>query len=542
MTGTVAFPVADSQGHTSWGDLTVTLAGDVVLLSGDYPDGFTVPMGQTAEIQGLVTTPANVVVEGTLRMRPGSTLRFRDVDESQFVGGHTHMPLATDVGLWVVGHGVLDVEGTPREGWNRTGDHPSWQPGDEVRVTPTAQGDFSTFAPFTPGDPVPQAYPEVPAAEVANLTRDVVIEGTPDGRAHVMFLHAHQPSTIRWATIRNVAPAALGRYGLHWHHCHDGSRGTLVEGVVVRDAGGPCYVPHLSHGITMRDVIAADAPRAFWWDAPEDGHLCRVAPFEDECSMTDDCTVEHMLAVRIGVGLNEFIDACLLAQGHNNVMRDCVTAAVGGRTNAAGFHWPSFANQSPNLWEFVDCVAHNCEFNGIFVWQNDGRPHIIDRFTAYNNGIAGVEHGAYKNPYRYRDSVLIGNGARRGSGSRTQLVQHSNSSLNTETGTGAGYERVVFDGTGQRDTAATITRRHKLDGQHPIEWVECTFRNSEYAHELRETSGSGSAHPAEHRFVRCLVDDGGLRDMEPSDVLVTANENGCTVTGVRRDGTTWQAA
>ena len=42
------------------------------------------------------------------------TVQFDDVDENRFEGGHSDAPLADDVGLWVVGHGVLDAAGTPR--------------------------------------------------------------------------------------------------------------------------------------------------------------------------------------------------------------------------------------------------------------------------------------------------------------------------------------------------------------------------------------------------------------------------------------------
>jgi len=43
-----------------------------------------IPAGETVEIQGLLEVDANVIVHGTLRMRPGSRLRFVGVDETRF--------------------------------------------------------------------------------------------------------------------------------------------------------------------------------------------------------------------------------------------------------------------------------------------------------------------------------------------------------------------------------------------------------------------------------------------------------------------------
>ena len=42
-------------------------------------------------------------------------------------------------------------------------------------------------------------------------------------------------------------------------------------------------------------------------------------------------------------------------------------------------------------------LSHNNKVNGIFVWQNNPGKSVIDRFVAYHNGKAGIEHGAYKN-------------------------------------------------------------------------------------------------------------------------------------------------
>ena len=72
----------------------------------------------TLELRG------NLVVRGTLEMKPNKgvrhILRFVGIDETRFVGGGMTV-LSSDVGLWVMGNGKLDIRGDPRAGWNDTG-------------------------------------------------------------------------------------------------------------------------------------------------------------------------------------------------------------------------------------------------------------------------------------------------------------------------------------------------------------------------------------------------------------------------------------
>jgi SAM-dependent methyltransferase len=96
--------------------------------------------------------------------------------------------------------------------------------------------------------------------EVLNLTRNVRIHGSGDGgadpasngRAHI-WIGSDQPQIIRFAELRHLGPrrhagdhteGVLGRYPLHFHMMGDGSRGSIVEGVVVADSGNRAFVPH----------------------------------------------------------------------------------------------------------------------------------------------------------------------------------------------------------------------------------------------------------------------------------------------------------
>src|SRR3990172_7438001 len=72
----------------------------------------------------MLISTANVVVRGTLRMRPANdafthTIRFSGINENNYVGGETMEPLATDVGLWVQMGGTADWYGATKTAWTR---------------------------------------------------------------------------------------------------------------------------------------------------------------------------------------------------------------------------------------------------------------------------------------------------------------------------------------------------------------------------------------------------------------------------------------
>ena len=81
-----------------------------------------------------------------------------------------------DIGLWVVRSGALDIRGTPKKGWTRRGMHATWARTDEMYIAPTSMDDYEVRRWYA-GDPIPRIDPRVPAAEIVNVTRDIVIEG-----------------------------------------------------------------------------------------------------------------------------------------------------------------------------------------------------------------------------------------------------------------------------------------------------------------------------------------------------------------------------
>lgn len=392
-----AATVTEISGIVTYGS-TVTVPTGTVLR-------FDPSLDTTVEING------NLVVFGTLEMKPnpGVThiLRFMGINEATFVGGGTAV-LESDPGLWVMNSGRLDLVGDPKVGWNRTGSDPTWSKSDELLIAPSAVGDYGEngFSAFVLGGPVPQVDPSVPPTEILNLTRSVRIEGTPQGRSHVLIMSS-VPQTIRYVALRYMGPrqvaadgaltSVMGRYPIHFHHSFDGSRGSLVEGSVVRDSGNRAFVTHLSHGVVFRGNVAYNVTGvAYWWDQGPD-------------NATHDSIWDGNLAGLIRAGEeDEFTNAgFFLGLGDGNVANSNVAVGILGKKNCSGFNWPS---QGSGVWEFEANVAHNNKCHGIFVWQNSSANHIINDFIAYRNGFFGVNHGAYKNNYVYTDLQLLGNG------------------------------------------------------------------------------------------------------------------------------------
>lgn len=488
-------------------------------MSGFVAGGFTVPATEVWSVDGLVETDGNVIVNGTLVMRPGDTLRFVHVDESAFVGGDTP-PVTTDVGLWIEGDGILDARGTPKVAWNRTGTDPSWSPSDELVVASTATGDFGSngFASFTMGSPVPEAGGY--KAEVLNLTRDVNIEGTPGGRAHIRF-NSSQPQTVEYVGIRYMGPRQMGSDGythdvagrnpVHFHMVEDASRGSIIRGVVVRDAGAHAFVPHMSHGISFVDTIAYNVWNdAYWWPRlPAGIRPDRTIPTNDTLYLRSVAALVRADGAPLGDRLR--LSGFELSGGDGNVIRDSVAVGVQGSREASGFGWASGVN---GVWEFSGNVAHNNRYDGMFVWQNNSNPHVVEDFVSYRNGNAGLDHGAYGNVYHVRDGLSMDNriGIRVHALSRDERLQR--------------WENITV-----RAHTAVVIRRHRTSG-YPIRFRGLTLQSTDTAVVFDEASG----HPSRTIWLDCTVNG---RPMRKSDFDLTKARDGTRVRVQNANGTTF---
>jgi hypothetical protein len=556
-------PTARWSDPATWGG-EVPGAGDVAHV--DQP----ILLDVDAEVAGVEIAPGgdltfdpaasrrlrstgNIVVSGRLRMIPGDhalvhTVEFVDVDESKFVGGHSDTPLDPDVGLWVLGAGLLAVAGTAKNPWTRltgaaevgdrsitVGDASGWQVGDELVITPTepvtvaehwTHHDRLTIA-SVDGNRIgldgrlehdhPTVTPRAGVtftAEVLNLTRNVLIQGTPDGRSHVQFLETSQPQSVKYAGLRYMGPRkgdeeVLGRYAIHFHADHDGSRGTIVEGVVAYDSTGHAFAAHLSDGVTFQQCIAHDlVDDAFWWDLSLEGGRDLVPSndiFYDRC-------VAHF--VKSGANSKFNLTGFLMGAGDGNIARGCVASGIqGGAESSAGFHWPSHS-RNDRVWTFEDNVAHNNHHSGIYFWQNGAPRTIITGFTAYHNG-QGIFAGAYANLVSYRDCTIY---ACEDGGLIISALPAARGRETDETIT---YEGMYIDQDGLSDFAVEITKHLSRGASDRVTMISGgTFMGGRKA---QVGIPQGGDHPQLYDFIDCTFDGNAfwLASDVPPDTALT---------------------
>lgn len=455
-------------------------------------------------------TSGNVLVLGTLASNPAAdvthTVRFIDIDESKVVGGGMDV-LDTDVGIWVMESGRLELNGVAKTAWSYEPEQSSWQPDDEIVITPTASGDFGGFITTTAAAIAGKVPAEVGhgwKAELLNLTRNLRVEGSPEGRAHI-FIHSTSPQTIRYVSLTNLGTFdVVGRYPLHFHHSGPGSRGSVVEGVVAKQSGRHAFVPHMSEGITFTDCIAYDTTAdAFWWDERDVSH---------------EIVWDHCVAALVRRDDNKphRLSGFFLGGGNNNVIKDSVAVGVLGGPETGGISWP--ASVRVGDWAFENNLSHNNEANGFWVWQNQRASTVAD-FVVYHNGLYGISHGAYNNSFIYRNGTVYGSG-------EASIRFSAN---------GATYENLTIDGGG-------VTEVGILTGRHPAQPKSNTlFLNSPIVEhtgpKVLVEEGRRSVDAVFYDFVGCgvgetdVVVDGGLAEgtlmrVQDGDVAFAIDDSG----------------
>lgn len=388
-------------------------------ITGTINGNVTIPDGQRGCIVGTVEIRDGSLLcsAGTLQMRAGSRLRFVNSGPGPFQGGGIHYmaSLDSDRGLWVWGTCQLDLVGTTKAGWNRTGSDPTWAPNDEYWITPTDVGDYRPRR-WTPGQPIPRAGASVPSAEVVNVTRDCVIEAAPGSAAHV-HINSNKVQRIEYCQFKNLGvwkvgseSPVLGRYCLHLHMQGDASRGTVIRGNAMTDCKAFGYVAHVSHGVTMVDNVLVNGWEAgMWWD---------------QFSRSDDFLWDRGLITGINTpdsirGVQSDADAYNLHAGRNAEIRNSVAAGVNGDKLAVCFDWVQPQATDPDaqaglfVWKFdTGNVAHNCRGPGARFSTNLQEAHHVQNFVTYRNAGSSVENGAYVSSTRYTNLTTFEDGYR----------------------------------------------------------------------------------------------------------------------------------
>jgi len=487
-----------SSGHTVVYDQVVTTVSGLNINSGGS-------LQFDSNKSTSLLTSANIIVYGKLIMKPSSAsvqqfIQFINVNENRFIGSG-HDIIEGDVGLWVMGAGQLDISGARKKCWTRaTGsvnrgatsfsvqDANAWNTGDTIFIVPTdmppaytsdwddrLQTSTDSFGvkferrkiTGISGNTIQidQAlnYDHLAVntdsgkgwtAEVGNISRNVRIEGTEKGRAHI-FIRSSMPQSIYYLAGRFLGPRkgggrpslVSGRYGIHFHHCNEGSRGSIVEGCSISDTGNRAYVPHASHGITMNNNIAFNVMEAsFWWDFQEishetlwDGNLTAYVKWNGQENGSR------------GMEMN---------MGDGNIARNNVVvfAHSGDEHNQGAYVWNA---DSEGVWIFENNLAHSNR-SGMFVWQNTGNNHTIVNHEAYNNFL-GTFHGAYVNSYTYTGGYFY-----------NSLIIHKATSGNNS---GVRFEKVTLDGGGSRPFLAEVFPSPVTSGGDFNVFRECTFKN-----------------------------------------------------------------
>ncbi|MDZ4263823.1 MAG: Ig-like domain-containing protein [Pseudomonadota bacterium] len=506
--------VDDTSGNTVTDTLDITVLGsdvpppppppppDARVITGNQPNGFTVPAGENWLIQGHLTTPKSVIVYGKLWARKGAWLEFTGVDNRNFVGG-AFFP-ATDIGLWVQEGGQLDFRGTYKEPWGYgMTSHPSWLPTDELVEGPLFHTEINRDTGFRPyvRNTTPRMMPDGRRLPVFNFSRDVKISGQPgisivpnepglypirtSGMAHIRFAGT-RPQFMEDVEISYMGPlrmggadgknnvGVLGRYGLHFHMMGDGSRGSIMNRLVVKHTGSWAIVPHMSNGMSFKKCITYDTERgAYTWDA-----------------LTN--TVDLLYEDCVGAWVHELptfrgrrIAAFNHQTGFNMTARRCLGVGVLGGDGAAGFVWPEIGIRFPTPWNFEDNTALACKMWGAFTWQNNNKDHRVPtagRFTIINCGAGGIEHGAYTNNYDYSHTTIYNNAAE-----SVALRMHA---LSTTSFNGNRYQRLIVRG----GKHAIEIPRHSLPGGQPVlvkDWdIQGVTGKKVYLHDFGVVTGS----------------------------------------------------
>jgi len=500
----------------SSGDTPVILGGHTVVydLETTTVSGVNIDLGATLTFASSKTcvlqSSKNVIVHGLLEMKPSSavnvhTLRFVDVDENKFKGS-THDVLDSDVGLWVMKAGRVNLEGTQKTAWTRlagsankgtnsislTKAAAGWKADDEIVVCPTQETHhlkqeeiellferkklkavnstsltLDSSLQYDHHKVEPAGSNKLWTAEVLNLTRNVCIEGTEKGKAHV-FVRSTSPQTIRYVSFKNLGPRkeqtgdsikefVVGRYALHFHHCMNGSRGSIVEECVGYDMGSHVFVPHVSDGITFKNCVSFNSLETpYWWDKGDisneiifDGCVAALSKFVNGAGSTP---IRRSLAFFLGMGDDNECINCVSVAGSLNYTSN-------GHTTGA-YLWDE---GNEGVWKFENCLSHS-DFVGIRSWQNTHKNHVILNFDSYNNLLA-IFHGAYFNSYTYRGGYHY-----------NSILETKASSSNTS---GVRFEHITIDGANKVDYPVVIYDAPvQVDSEYQTNrFLFCTVKN-----------------------------------------------------------------
>lgn len=565
---------------------TVTLNTSAIIAGMTINAGGTLQYSTT--VSATLQSTKSIIVAGTFWEHPASAsfkevLTFINVNEDNFQGGGLTV-LPTDVGLWVTGSGKLDIIGTSKTSWTHaTGtvssgatsctvqDATGWQVGDVIMIVPMGkptqypiswdeqtgtladallpQFEKRTITSITGNTPhwaTPLSYTHAQvtssitsslgnssrtwAPEVANLTRNVVIQGTKDSyanegyewqinhRAHI-FINSSVPQTIKYLEGHLLGPRNLqsntrpdlvqGRDALNLQHCLNGSRGTVIEGCSFWELGNRCFVPDESHGVTIKDCIAFDVlAEGIWSDFQHVSH--------------DQLWKGNLLAAVRDAGDGKNPTGMVLGEGDFNEADSnvCIYCNSGDlHTTGGAYRW---VKNSEGNWRFKGNMTHS-SVTGIDVEHSTGFDHTIEDYDSFNN-FEGVSNNSDSSAFTYTGG------------------HHYKSPLFTAA-TGVTFERVYMDGGS--DPFCGMIQDSPIPGSNLANnsYIQCAFRNYtvagiEVRSQLLDANSSKTIKVVD--FVSCDT-SGATFLTDESTTYYAANKNLKTSYKVRVQPITGQA-
>jgi hypothetical protein len=168
--------------------------------------------------------------------------------------GDSDITLAEPVSGWKVGDQIIvTMTGiAPTSSYSHPGSDPKGTTTEERTVKAIDRTKLTLSAPLEHEHAGAGLY----RAEVANLSRNVVVESADKSvRGHTMY-HRHSAGAVSYAEFRHLGKeGVLGRYALHYHLCGDTMRGSYVIGASVWDSDNRWLAIHGTNYLLVRDNV-----------------------------------------------------------------------------------------------------------------------------------------------------------------------------------------------------------------------------------------------------------------------------------------------
>jgi hypothetical protein len=365
--------------------------------------------------------------------------------------------LDSDVGVWVMGSGVFTAAGRIKRAWSKltestasddttfsVEDAAGWEAGDRVALTPTAKSSVSEHylqfdeATIDAVDGASVTLEEAPSfehlgcvdclrrGEAANLTRNVVVRSADDAaHGHIMVAEegvlGFDSVELRWLgpqkKCSNGGPAR--RAAIYFHEQGEASADSFVRHVSIWGGDNHFLMIEKSHGIEVADVAGYDTIGT-GFSMFYDNSYCNTRCDNIEEFVPRGTVFTDVLAAKIAVPEREDCNAIggthaiIPSGGEGTGCRNCVASGN-------GYNYGQYGNEgaidlveggSGRPVDFVlnDNVTHNNAGNGFSNWQNGtNMAPPYENNQSWSNAGNGVHHGAYVNPYEFKNLTAVDN-------------------------------------------------------------------------------------------------------------------------------------